>query len=173
MNVKDGSRSTLRLIAKLFATLTFFTGCQDGDDQSLVPQLKPVSGIITHNGQPLQGVVVSFLPTAEGGTLSVGQTGNDGKYKLSYLGMQGCTPGQYQVMLSYKTTPEGKVVSLEMQSALIMPKEASQAIERMPKEYSPGNKTLKATVPAEGGEISFEIKGELLPLEESIKPTEK
>jgi hypothetical protein len=43
----------------------------------------------------------------------------------------------------------------------------------MPKEYSPGNKTLKATVPAEGGEISFEIKGELLPLEQSIKPTEK
>ena len=145
------------------------TSCSPVNVSEVVPRIKPVSGKITLNGKPMEGIVVSFLPMAEGGTMTVGQTREEGKYKLSYLGMLGCAPGQYQVMLSYKTTPDGKVVTLEMQSALVMPKEATQAVERMPKEYGPGNKTLTATVPAEGGEINFDLKGELLPVPEPAK----
>lgn len=149
--------------------LVLFAGCKSGEESNGLPKLKPVSGTITLNGKPMEGVVISFLPMAEGGTMTVGQTREEGKYKLSYLGMLGCAPGQYQVMLSYKTTPDGKVVTLEMQSALVMPKEATQAVERMPKEYGPGNKSLTATVPPEGGEINFDLKGELLPAAESQK----
>ncbi|MFM7590732.1 MAG: carboxypeptidase-like regulatory domain-containing protein, partial [Isosphaeraceae bacterium] len=154
---------------KAFMLVTFICGCNTADVSEILPAIKPVSGTITLNGKPMEGAVISFLPMAEGGTMTVGQTREEGKYKLSYLGMLGCAPGQYQVMLSYKTTPDGKVVTLEIQSALVMPKEATQAVERMPKEYGPGNKTLTATVPPEGGEINFDLKGELLPAAESQK----
>jgi len=157
----------------IMASIVFFAGCKSGEESNGLPKLKPVSGTITLNGKPLEGVVISFLPTAEGGTMTVGQSREEGKYKLSYLGMLGCAPGQYQVMLSYKTTPEGKLVTLEMQSALVMPKEATQAVERMPKDYGPGNKTLTANVPPEGGEINFDIKSELLPAAEPPKAEEK
>ena len=164
--------SSRKISVQLHFILIFLivgASCSPVNVSEVVPPIKPVNGKITFNGKPMDGVVVSFLPMAEGGTMTVGQTREEGKYKLSYLGMLGCAPGQYQVMLSYKATPDGKVVTLEMQSALVMPKEATQAVERMPREYGPGNKTLTATVPAEGGEINFDLKGELLPVPEPTK----
>lgn len=98
--------------------------------------------------------------------MTVGETNAEGKYRLSYVGMPGCAPGPYQVMLSYKTSPDGNPVTLEMQSALIMPKEAAQAVERMPAKYSAGTTTLSAEVPENGGTLDFELEGELLKLPE-------
>lgn len=149
------------LLQFLFSLIFLNFGCKPVNISEIVPPVKPVSGKVTFNGMPMEGVVISFIPRAEGGTMTVGQTSSDGRYTLSYLGMTGCAPGEYQVVFSYKITPDGKLVTLPMQSALVMPKEATQAIERMPKEYGPGNKTLTATVTAEGGEINFDLKGEL------------
>lgn len=139
-------------------------GCSSQEATRAIVPLKPVSGTIVFNGKPMAGIVVTFLPTVEGGSMTVGETDRHGTYRLSYVGMPGCAPGPYQVMLSYKTTPDGKPVTLEMQSALIMPQEAAQALERMPAKFSAGTTTLKAEVPANGGIIDFALEGELTKL---------
>lgn len=144
-------------------------GCSSdsGSTTGSMPRLKPVSGTITMDGKPLEGAVLTFLPVDEKGSMCVGETDEAGKYKLSFVGMPGCAPGDYQVMMSYKTGTDGNVVTLGMQSALVLPKVAFNAVERMPKDYAPGTTVLKAKVPEEGGVIDFDLKGPLL---EAVKP---
>jgi len=147
----------------LTAAAISFSGCIQGSTpKSDLPKLKPVSGKITMDGKPLPGVIVTFLPKDEKGSMSIGESDESGAYKLSFVGMPGAASGDYQVMLSYKTASDGSVVDLRTQSALIMPKRAVGALERMPKDYAPGTTTLTAKVPEAGGSIDFDLKGPLI-----------
>jgi len=47
------------------------------------PEIAPVSGTVTMDGRPLEGVSVVF--ESERGVLSFGNTDADGRYKLSYI----------------------------------------------------------------------------------------
>lgn len=135
-------------------------GCGPHADLANLPRpLQPVSGRVLMDGKTLAGVVLSFLPSAEGGSLSIGETDADGRYRLSYVGMPGCPPGDYDVVFSYKTLADGKPLSLELQSGLILPRDALNASERMPKKYAPGSAGLKATVAPGGGSIDFALVG--------------
>jgi len=141
-------------------------GCGPHADLANLPQpLQPLTGRVLLDGKPLPGVVLSFLPKAEGGALSIGETDAEGRYRLSYVGMPGCAPGDYDVVFSYKTMNDGQPLSLELQSGLILPKEALSASERMPKKYAPGSAGLKATVPMGGGMIDFMLEGPLQKLD--------
>ncbi len=154
----------------LTALAISFSGCiQSSTPKSDLPKLKPVSGNITMDGKPLPGVIVTFLPKDEKGSMSIGESDEKGAYKLSFVGMPGAASGDYQVMLSYKTATDGSVVDLRTQSALIMPKRAVGAVERMPAAYAPGTTTLSATVPEAGGSIDFDLKG---PLNEAPAPVQ-
>lgn len=138
------------------------SGCGLSQDNSSFPRpLKPVSGSISLDGKPLPGVVITFLPEQEGGSLSIGETDAQGVYRLSYVGMPGCAPGDYTVVLSYKTLADGKPLSNELRSGLILPEEALKAPERMPAKYAPGSSELKAAVPESGGVIDFKLTGPL------------
>lgn len=153
------------------ATLLFdCTGClNESSPKSELPKLKPVSGKITMDGKPFPGVIVTFLPKDEKGSMSIGESDETGTYKLSFVGMPGAAAGDYQVMMSYKTASDGSVVDLKTQSALIMPKRAVGALERMPAAYAPGTTTLTAKVPEAGGFIDFDLKG---PLNEAPAPVQ-
>lgn len=149
------------LLTILFNALVL-GGCGGESGNNSFPRpLKPVSGTITLDGEPLKGVVVIFLPDQEGGSLSIGETDAAGKYRLSYVGMPGCASGEYMVILSYKTLGDGKPLSNELRSGLILPEEALKAPERMPARYAPGTSELKATVPEGGGVIDFKLTGPL------------
>lgn len=163
-------RMSSMVVSCLSLVMTLQIGCRSSEPVNAIPKLKPVTGKVSLNGKPLEGVIVTFLPKEEGGSMTVGETDENGQYKLSYVGMPGCASGPYQVMLSYKTTADGKPVTLAMQSALIMPKEAAGAVERMPEKYMGGKSTLSADVPDEGGQIDFSLEGELLPLPETHSP---
>ncbi|MFM1801608.1 MAG: hypothetical protein RJA81_960 [Planctomycetota bacterium] len=164
MNKTVPPQPSSMVIICLSLAMTLLVGCRSSEPVNAIPKLKPVTGKVSLNGKPLEGVIVTFLPKEEGGSMTVGETDENGQYKLSYVGMPGCASGPYQVMLSYKTTADGKPVTLAMQSALIMPKEAAGAVELMPEKYMGGKSTLTAEVPAEGGQIDFSLEGELLPL---------
>ena len=147
---------------KIAFCLILFGGCGPHSELANLPRpLVPVSGRVVMDGKPLAGVVLSYLPSAEGGALSIGETDAEGRYRLSYVGMPGCAPGEYDVIFSYKTMSDGQPLSLELQSGLILPKEALNAPERMPKKYAPGSPGINATVPAAGGTLDFALEGPL------------
>lgn len=134
------------------------------------PKLVPTSGRVTHDGQPLAGVVVQFLPSGPGGNLSIGETDAEGKYTLSHNGFPGCTPGEYKVGFSLRISQAGKPVTIGQQSSLAPNEAFIGSKEVIPKKYSSlGETTVTATVPESGGSFDFDLKG---PFEEPPKPAD-
>lgn len=80
----------------LAATLIFVSGC-GGDD---TPPLGEVSGTITLDGQPLEGVIVVFKP--ESGRAATGTTDASGQYTLEFsYQVPGCKVGNNKVHLEW------------------------------------------------------------------------
>ena len=113
---------------------------------------------------PIEHVHVSFVPLQEGGVIGSGETDEQGRYRLSYTSVAGAVMGQYKVILSYRTDPKGVPISKAMDSSLLVPLEVSQAIERLPGEYSSERSTLKATVKQGDNVIDFALRGQLKPI---------
>lgn len=81
--------------ALLLLGLCGFAGC--GDD---TPPLGEVTGIVTLDGQPLEGVIVVFKP--EVGRPATGTTDAQGKYTLEYsYEVPGCKAGPNKVYLEW------------------------------------------------------------------------
>lgn len=75
-------------------------GCGSGD-------MIPVEGVVTLDGQPLEGAAVSFVPD-QTGRPAQGETDAAGKFKLSTAAAgQGVVPGKYKVGVSKMEKPAG------------------------------------------------------------------
>ena len=82
-----------------FLALTLF-GCTARPANQ--PKIAPVSGTVTMDGRPLEGVAVVF--ESERGVLSFGNTDADGRYKLSYIrSAKGAGLGRNVVRISTPT----------------------------------------------------------------------
>jgi hypothetical protein len=80
------------LIVSIFGLLC--TGCGSNNG------LAHVSGQVTLDGRPLEGVVVQFQPLAREGSPSAGITDADGHYELMYsLSESGVMLGDHQVTI--------------------------------------------------------------------------
>jgi hypothetical protein len=91
--------SVALLVAVCFLSIS---GC--GGSESVVS----VSGTVTHNGQPVPGLVVSFVPQAASETgVSTGQTDDSGKYDLTVVksGRRGAVVGTHKVWVSRPREP--------------------------------------------------------------------
>jgi hypothetical protein len=55
-----------------------------------------VAGVVTLDGQPVEGAAVSFKPTA-GGPAAFAATDAQGRYRLESANRPGVTPGTYEV----------------------------------------------------------------------------
>ncbi|MCI0458613.1 MAG: hypothetical protein L0Z62_16750 [Gemmataceae bacterium] len=83
--------------------LVALAGCSEG------PQVVPVSGILTYKGKPVSNAFVFFQP--EDGRPSVGETDDEGRFKLNYDRRQdGALVGKHKV--SVKMRPEQEAVML-------------------------------------------------------------
>lgn len=80
------------------------SGCGGGE---LGPTLHSVSGVVTHNGQPLAKMGVKFSPVA-GGSYSSATTDEQGKFTLQYnMNKAGAIAGENIVSAEYiPRTPE-------------------------------------------------------------------
>ncbi len=131
-------------------------GCSEARDPSL-PDLTPVSGMITLDGKPLANTTISFVPTGgTRGTSAGGATTPDGKYTLSSIhNGKGAAEGDFKVIISKLKRKDGSDFPLDSPEG---PMDAG-ADESLPPEYSDPEKTkLTATVPAGGGTIDFPLK---------------
>jgi hypothetical protein len=144
------------LLGLLSCGLLMVAGCPGtGGD---LPDVVPVSGTVTLDGEPVSGVMVTFSPgdTTRGG-ICTGITDESGRYELKD-GQQhvGAPPGQYAVTCSKFVMPDG---SLFTSDGSISPMEAG-AKELFPQYSQEGGSELTATVPAGGGTIDFDLKSE-------------
>jgi len=77
-------------LVALASSLAIITRC--GPD----PNLGQVAGIVTYNGEPVEGATVSFFPASPDGVLAVGVTDADGRYVLQApLERRGATQGAF------------------------------------------------------------------------------
>lgn len=126
----------------------------DGPDFS---NLAPVSGVITLNGEPLGGAVVTFLPPRW--SPGVGETNAKGEYTLTSSGRPGVAPGDYKVAISLLLSAEGVSQGVAVRSSLAQPPSMLTAKEFLPREYADLSRSkLTAHVDQKGGNFDFDVK---------------
>ena len=90
-------RITARVIATaaLAATVPLLSGCGSGG-------LVPVDGVVTLNGEPIEGAAILFSPTSANkeGSIGTDSTGPEGNFRLSSAGRSGIVPGKYNVLVT-------------------------------------------------------------------------
>ena len=93
----------LTVLAALLATSA---GCRQG------PDLAEVTGKVTHQGQPVEGAFVDFIPLGEG-KQSVGYTDEQGEYRLQYtLRWTGALVGRHRVSIRIYPREGVKTISV-------------------------------------------------------------
>lgn len=111
-------------------------GARSGDQ----PELGLVTGRVTLDGQPVEGVVVAFVPKP--GRASTGLTDKNGNYALTYLGrVMGAKVGAHRVVI---TTPGQDDPDLAVE-------------ERIPKQYN-SESTLSEEVKPGRNTFDFDLK---------------
>ncbi|UUO08614.1 carboxypeptidase-like regulatory domain-containing protein [Blastopirellula sp. J2-11] len=113
------------------------------------PEYKPVSGMVTLDGQPLPDAQISFVPP-ETGSSGSGFTDENGKYELYYAARRaGAKLGENQVFITKNKPSTGKQGEFAGRSEADM--------EMLPARYN--RKTeLTATVEDKRNEIDFDLK---------------
>ncbi len=132
----------------LLLTTVAIIGCGGGGDD--LPDVVPVSGTVTLNGEPLQGASVTFMGT---GRPCYGATDENGKYTIKDLnGREGCPTGKYKVVISKYAKPDGSPLEEG-------PEGGAEGVEHLPPQYSSDEKTtLTADVPEGGKTIDFKLE---------------
>jgi hypothetical protein len=91
----------------------------------------PVSGRVTHNGKPVPGLVVSFVPQAQTATgVSTGETNDDGDYTLTVVKTRrsGAVVGTHKVWVSLPREPY--VEPADMEKKKMSKKKGAPATEK-------------------------------------------
>ena len=145
------------LLVGMLVPLMVSLGCGPAGDDG--PMRVPAAVTITHNGSPVDGANVTFVPKGDG-PAAYGITDASGKAQLGTLGENdGAVPGDYQVMVQ-KTETAGSGAKADSNEVGSMPAgaDAMQAVETrdlLPEKYGAiGTTDLEATV-AESGENDF------------------
>jgi hypothetical protein len=154
---------TLKLISRsgclaAFALVPFLVGCGG---------VRPakVTGILTLNGQPVEGATVQFVPVKEGGRPATGLTKADGGFSLTtFEDQDGALPGEYKVVITYhppvENAPPAQTTEQGMKQAMQAQAQAKKGKPKyvIPAAYSDASKTpFTQTVPT-NGPIKFDIK---------------
>ncbi len=134
-------------------------GCPGGASREL-PDLVPVAGTVTLDGEPLSGAEVAFIPTGSTpGTACFGATDPSGHYEMmADADHKGAPAGEFNVAITKWVMEDGSDFHSEEG---LSPMEAD-ARNLLPPKYSDEAETeLKATVPAGGSDsINFELSSE-------------
>lgn len=141
------------LIAAFCAT---FVGC-GGDTIKGVPgQYVKLTGVVTYNDEPLQGVIVQFIPDgADQGVGGFAFTDQDGEYFAKYRGeTNGLPPGRYLVQFSRYAMPNGDPLPAGQSPT------DSGAVESLPVKYtSTATSGITVEVLDEATSKDFKLKG--------------
>ena len=132
------TRNAVRASAPILFCL-LLAGCGSEGD------LASVKGKVTLSGEPLEGAIVQFQPTAEDGSPSAGKTDAKGRYELMYtFDTPGAMPGEH-------------VVTIRTAAAYYEEEDTdAPPVERIPAKYNTRSE-LKRTVEPGKNTIDFEL----------------
>ncbi len=95
--------------ALVLTTAVACTGCGGsggGDDNR--PDRTQISGVVTLDGAPVEGALITFHPMDPAGSGANGRSGAAGEFVMgTFSGDDGVIPGSYQVTISKITYPGG------------------------------------------------------------------
>jgi hypothetical protein len=161
----------LRSVVLASLVIVGIAGC----DTSGGPSVSYVEGVVTLDGQPVEGASIGFSPVAEGGVGGVGTTDANGVYKLTTPTgtVDGGVPaGDYNVTITKKVmvggTPEVTSSSDpnygKQDASGSGPPQAPQYEDVVPVKYnSAATSGIKVTVKSgrnTGDEFKFDLKKE-------------
>ena len=96
----SGGWAPLRAAVVLAVSAAAVSGCGTRD-----VKLMPVAGVVTLDGNPVEGAYVTFRP--QSGRPSVGRTEADGRYTLAFTGkVKGALVGLHRVTVTTKQDPD-------------------------------------------------------------------
>ncbi len=140
----------------LLLVLVFVWGCNGA---AVREPTAPVTGVVTYNGEPVEGATVVFGPASEQSQPATGTTDGSGRFTLrTYEPGDGAIPGQFTVTISKTRTVSGMTED-EEHEAIEAGKEieAAETVDELPEKYKDGLKSgLTADVEA-GRDNHFEF----------------
>ena len=120
------------------------------------PKTEPVSGVVTLDGNPLDGANVVFSPSGGGGKAAAGTTDSSGNYKLTTQNpSDGAVVGSYQVSITKVegSAPAVDLSGLSEQEKMKKSMEAYYSSDRFKKQGGKaGGPEVKSLVPAKYGD---------------------
>lgn len=135
--------------------LLSLAGCGGGASENTL-EVYPVSGTVTVDGEPMQGISVTFFPEGTTkGNGGFGATDAEGKFTLKDRDQRdGVAEGTYRVLLTRLVKPDGSPIGGEEMAADV------GAVNQLPEVYnSPDQSPVTATVGKTNEPFKFEIKG--------------
>ena len=146
-------------ISRLFPLALLVTVCILSSSGCGGEKVVPVSGTVTHNGQPVPGLVVSFVPQAvtEAG-VSTGGTDDNGKYELTVhkTGSKGAVVGTHKVWVSRPREPFVDPTEKDDVAKMKQKKQATPATARPPADLT---EILKKYGNLDKSPLTVEVKG--------------
>ncbi|MBT5017515.1 MAG: carboxypeptidase regulatory-like domain-containing protein [Planctomicrobium sp.] len=144
------------LILGLVATGGMLMGCS-GDKSPDRPATTPTTGVVTYNGDPIEGATVTFKPGAEG-KAAFGKTDAEGKFAITtFEGGDGAIPGSYTISVTKMEEIESNAVSMDDPN-YDPTIEEPEPKNLLPEKYADATKSgLTATVGAEAGDVKLEL----------------
>ncbi len=125
-----------------------------------------VEGIVTLDGEPLEGATVVFSPIKEGGQIASALTNSDGTFQLTTgKESKGALPGEYKVLVSLgekmqfsdSEHPDLNEINKMMSARARKVKKGAKKESAVPAKYANPNTTpFKETVPPKG-KIKLEL----------------
>ncbi|MBC7351982.1 MAG: carboxypeptidase regulatory-like domain-containing protein [Thermogutta sp.] len=162
-----GRRFIVAIMLWFVSGLVISQGC-GSRTRGNIPQTAPVSGIVTLDGQPVDGATVVFVPTGTPAYGAYAVTDSKGRFVLkSSETVSGAVPGKYFVQVTKlvtDTTGKQYVVAEDAEHAALASGDTTPTgtggITRnvLPEKYAnPKTSGIEVTVPPEGLQ-DFEIK---------------
>jgi hypothetical protein len=127
-----------------------------------------VKGVVTFDGQPLEGATVIFVPSGEVASTAAGPTDAQGRFELTTRSPgDGVMPGDYRVTITKKEIPmrpepnkEG-IVDAKSAREYVKQVQAFQSGGKVkyitPIDYADQNKTPFKSVKVPGGNYQFDL----------------
>ena len=138
-----------RVLYSLVSCSILLTSIGCGNDG---PELAEVTGVVTVDGQPVAGAVLTFVPTA-GGSPSYGGTDNTGNYRLMFTDSKyGAMLGEHEVEIATNKPSAAEIAEM---------KAAGQSVNEnfvaIPKQYRKKG-ALTAKVERKRNKVDFTLK---------------
>lgn len=142
----------------------FLAGCSGGPEK---PDLYPLTGVVTLDGEPLANANLTFIPVAgrmTGGPVAIAVTDDAGRFEAQTAGEPGAAVGEYSVTVT--ASAGGGPVSVEVDSAdyerMMSGEQPVESTSPVPAVYSNAAESkLTATVAAgDKNDVTLELVSE-------------